>query len=299
MEVDNWSAISRRELLVGAAAAGLAMGGTGAAHSANSASPQSELTDVPDALTLYRKLRYRTDTGLVFWWLRGIKYGQIGAELTPLYMNHVGTVMRIRPDDDGGMAVTSLEITLPTALDWKTLLDEWTNPYTGEVLPVSIRPVGPTTVQYDSRGAREFPTELGGARLEVSGQSEPPTIVGGEVFMSEIVRAKVFRPERKTPYMVNDISSYHGKLSELSDPAITSVRATVAFAEVTGWQNWMKMGDRDGTLTSRTVGSKVASYQEMPLVWRDAVANKLPELAAQLEADPDGVLDRKAAEFKR
>ena len=292
MDIERMAAISRRNLLVGAVAGGLTL---------TAAEPAGAIgaSALEDPLQAYRKLRYRTDAGLVFWWLRGIKYGQVGTTLTALYTNHVGTVMRIQPRSDGGQDVTSLEVTLQSSVDDDTALREWTNPYTGETLPLSVRPVGPTTVSYDQDGARDFPTELGGARLEVEAESHAPTVVGDRVFLSEHIRARVFRPERETPFVVNDISQYQGSLSEVLDPAITGAGATVSFGEVTGWQRWMKMGDLAGNLTSRTVGAKVASYAEMPQAWRQAVEDLAPALAEQLSRDPSGALDQKAAEFDR
>lgn len=299
MDIESMAAMSRRDLLVSAVAGGIALG-TSATVSADShlGSASTEL-GTGDTVAMYRKLRYRSDAGLVMWWLRGIKYGQVGSTLTALYANHVGTVMRVEPREDGGMDVTSLEITVPMLVNSSTPMREWTNPYTGEVLPVTVRPIGPTTVRYDDRGARDFPTELGGARLEVEAESLPPTVVGDRVFLSEHVRAKVFRPNRDGPYVVNDMSQFQGSLAQLSNPATVSADATVSFGEVTGWQRWMNMGDRPGGLTSRTVGAKVASIDEMPAVWRQAVATLMPDLAAELLADPNSVLDRPAAEFDR
>jgi hypothetical protein len=78
--------LDRRELLggaVGAMAAMMAGGEAGASPSPTSASL--------DLVKLYRKLHYRSDDGLIFWWLQGPKYGQVGTTLTPLYQANVGT----------------------------------------------------------------------------------------------------------------------------------------------------------------------------------------------------------------
>ncbi|MFT7287929.1 MAG: hypothetical protein ACI87W_002044 [Halieaceae bacterium] len=293
MDIERFAAISRRDLLVGSVAAGLMMGT--ATNSPGSRAASSAL----DRVVLHRKLRFRTDAGLVFWWLRGIKYGQTDTTLTPLYSNHVGTIMRVEPRADGGMDVTSLEVTVPTQVDGDSPLREWTNPYTGETLAVTVRPVGPMKVSYSADGSRVFPAELGGARLETEAQSMAPVIVGDDAFFSELIRARVYRPGRDRPYVVNDISHYHGSLAELTDPDTVSASATVSFAEVTSWQNWMNMGAQPGTLTSRTVGAKASAYSDMPGIWRRAVAEMLPELSAQLEDDPASVLERAAAEFDR
>lgn len=290
MEFDHVSALSRRELVTRS----LTMGGAALVSSVAGTASASTNGKI-DATTLHRKLRFRTDAGLVFWWLQGIKYGQVGTTLTPLYTNLVGTIQRVRPTDDGGFDMTMLEMVITLDVDGDKPLSEWTNPYTNEVRPVSFSPVGPTTVRYRADDSRVVPETLGGARLESEAQIHPPVIVGDDVFMSEVIRARVYRPEREQPFEVNDMSHYHGSLAELTDPDVTMGAAAVSFAEVTGWQSWMNMGDRPGNLTSRTFGRKVSSFDMMPEKWRTLLAEKAPHIAA----DPAASLDMPAGEFVR
>ena len=191
--------------------------------------------------------------------------------------------------------MTMLEMAIKLDVDGNKPLSEWKNPYTNEVLPVTFSPVGPTTVMYRANNSRVFPEELGGSRLESEAQILPPVIVGDDVFMSEIVRARVYRPEREQPFEVNDMSQYHGSLTELTDSRVTMASTTVSFAEVTGWQSWMKMGERGGNLTSRTFGRKVSCFDMMPEKWRNLLAEKAPHIAA----DPEASLDMPAEEFIR
>ncbi len=291
MTLDEMSVLSRRDLL----RTSLALGTSALAAAPTLTVASSIAKGDLDSVNRYRKLRYRTDSGLVFWWLQGVKYGQVGTTLTPLYTSLIGTIQRITPTDDGGFDMTMLEMVIKLDLDGNEPLEEWKNPYTGEVLPVTFDPVGPTTVRYSGDNSRVLPKELGGARIEAQSQTHPAVIVGDDLFMSEVVSARVFRPGREQPFEVHDMSNYHGSLSELSNPEVTMASATVSFAEVTGWQRWMNMGSRPGNLTSRTVGAKVNSFQQMPEKWRRLLAQKAPEIAA----DPAASLDRPAAEFIR
>ncbi len=291
MSIDRYSALSRRSLLGGSLAAGalLASARSGRLHATTTAAGEVDPT------TIHRKLRFRTDEGLVFWWLRGLKYGQVGTTMTPLYTNLIGTIQRIVPTEDGGFAMTMLEMSILLNVAGDEPLSEWTNPYTQEVLPVKFRPVGPVTVKYRPDNSRVMPTSLGGSRLESSAEVHPHVVVGDDVFISEVVKARVFRKENAEPFVVNDMSHYHGSLKELTDPKVTSGSATVSFSEVTGWQSWMNMGSRPGNLTSRTFGRKVSSFDRMPEQWRELLAERAPDIAA----DPAGAMDRPAAEFKR
>ncbi len=138
-----------------------------------------------DARLAYRKLHFRSDNGLVWWWLQGPKYGQVGTTLTPLFTMLVGTLQRVRLTADGGFDLTSLEMVFLADLDTGARLRQWRNPYTTEMLPVKFAPLGPSTVHYRAHNSRTLPTEIGGARLESSARSSAPVVVGDDVFIRE------------------------------------------------------------------------------------------------------------------
>ncbi|MCU0759325.1 MAG: DUF1838 domain-containing protein [Steroidobacteraceae bacterium] len=293
---DRPASTTRREWLKGTAGtvfAGTALGAVAAAD-ATTTGPLDP-SRAADRLRIYRKLRYRTDDGLIWWWLQGPKFGQVGTTLTPLFTLVVGTLMRIRHRADGGFDLTTLEMVFLADVDSGARLAAWRNPYTGETLPVKFDPLGPSTVSYRPDNSRVLPTEIGGARLEASARSSGPLVVGDDVFVRDESTARVFSPGRTAPFEVNDISTYHGNLRELLDPKVTMARASVAFAEVTGWQRWMNMGERPGNLTSRSAGAKVADYGSMPENWRAMLA----EVAPRIAADPVAALEGPAARFTR
>lgn len=248
-----------------------------------------------DPVLLLRKLKLRSDDGLLFWWLQGPKIGQTGATLTPLYTSSVGTIQRVRLLEDGGLELTQLEMIFMLDLETGEALEEWRNPYTGELIPVAFNPVGPLTLRYRADNSRLLPTELGGTPLESTATSYPPVIVGDDIFLRDESVARVFTPGRATPFEVNDIAIYHGSVRNIADPAVTMGEATVFFAEVTGWQRWMNMGDRPGNLTSRMAGRKCRSYVDFPEAWRA----RLAEVAPRIAADPVGALDQPAGRFER
>ena len=274
--------IDRRELLLGAALSTVV-------------GPTLTAAVKPDARQLHHKLQFRTDDGVLFWWMMGPKIGQVGTTLTPLFTNCVGTVQRVKHLADGGFEVTQLETVIALDLDSGEPLHQWKNPYTGETLPVVFNVVGPTTVQYRADHSRVLPTNIGGTPLEATSITFPPTIVGDDVFIRDESVARVFTPGRATPFEVNDIAVYHGSLSDLTNRKVTVGDCSVFFAEVTSWQRWMKMGDRPGNLTSRLSGRKVRRYEDLPDVFRRTVAQRAPQFAA----DPIGALDKPAQKFDR
>ncbi|MFZ9478002.1 MAG: DUF1838 family protein [Steroidobacteraceae bacterium] len=288
--------LNRRDVVggaIGAVAAGAV--GSAAQASVDAARSASPSTSTPDPLMLYRKLHLRTDDGLLFWWLQGPKIGQVGTTLTPLYTSSIGTVQRVRHREDGGFDVTQLELIIICDLQTGEPLTQWRNPYTDEMIPIRFSPVGPTVVRYRADNSRVLPTEIGGTPLQATAIMHAPVIVGDDVFQRDESVARVFTPGRATPFEVNDIAVYHGSLANLADPAVTVGEATVFFAEVTGWQRWMNMGDRAGNLTSRLTGRKVRRYAELPSRWREQLAAVAPKIAA----DPIAALDGAAARFDR
>ncbi|NDD73718.1 MAG: DUF1838 domain-containing protein [Gammaproteobacteria bacterium] len=278
--------MDRREWL-GAAAAFSVVGAVGATD--------ASAATATDAGLMYRKMHFRSDDGLVFWWLQGVKYGQVGTTLTPLYTASIGTLQRVKHVVDGGFEVTQLEMNVILDLQTGRALDAWRNPYTNEVLPVRMSPVGPTVTRYGADNVRVLPKEIGSTPLEATATLHPPLIVGDDVFQRDESVARVFTPGRDKPFEVNDIAVYHGSLANLSDPRVKVGEATVFFAEVTGWQRWMNMGDRPGGLTSRMVGRKVRRYEDLPADWRANLARAAPHVAA----DPIAALDAAAAKFDR
>ncbi len=285
--------LDRRSLL------GMSLGLAGAVTMAPLAMPTAAraatTAGTPDPVTLQRKLKFRTDDGLIFWWLQGPKIGVVDTTLTPLYTNSVGTIQRIRQLEDGGLEMTMLEMVLLFDVETGEPLETWRNPYTGEELPVRFRPAGPLKVQYRPDNSRILPTDIGGTPLEASAKSHPPLIVNDDVFVQDESVARVFTPGRERPFQVNDIAVYHGSLRNLADPAVTMGEATVFFGEITDWQRWMNMGERPGTLTSRSVGRKCSRWEDLPEGWRQRLAEVAPDIAD----DPIGALDEPAPQFER
>lgn len=250
----------------------------------------------PDVAMLYKKLRYRADDGVLYWWLDGTKFGQVGAEIRPLFGMKVGTIARVRNQPDGTFTVTSLEIVFYTDLKTGAFLKEWTNPYTGAVIPVSHAPLGPTTMRHGKDGMPIRNTTLGGNRITARFDVQPLMIKGDDVWLAHDSTASVERDGGKSPpFLVNDWSTYFGKMSDLRDPSKPMGEATVYLQEATGWAKWMQMDGHPGNQVARAVGRKVKSYDEMPAAWRTLMAEIDPHIAR----DPIATLDTPEARFDR
>lgn len=265
------------------------------AHLAAMPAFASDSTDPADVRRAFRKLRYRLDDGVVFWWMEGIKYGQVDADVRPLFVIDVGFWFKIANQADGGVVVSSYELVFYRDLDTGKLLSDWLNPYTGEKVAITNRPIGPNQNWYRPDGSLILPTELGGAAVTATNTIGPMLIEGDDVWVHDDYTAAVTPPGGGAPFRVNDWTTYRGSRAQVLDPAVTNAEASAHAQEVTSWQRWMNMADRPGTMYSRTVGRKVARFDNMPDRYRRTVAERYPDIAR----DPLGSFQRAPEKFER
>ncbi len=298
------SKFSRREALGGvlassavvSAAAATLLAPSEAGAVVHSSLAPGAAADAATALRWLRRLRYASGDTPVYWWMVGTKYGVVEQRMTPLYDMYIATVARCRELADGAFEARSLEFVFNCAIGTEgRLLEQWTNPYTGETIPVNNVPVGPSRLEYSLAGVK-LPTELPGSRLDIERITGSARVQNGHVWMTDDSGAVVTAIEGgQRPFVVNDLATYDGLLSDLQDSRKPFVDAAVSFTALTGWQRWMKMGDRPGGLLSRASGRKERALDLLPKPFLSILAARFPELYR----DPVGALDRPAFRFER
>ncbi len=282
--------VSRRtalSLAAGSLAATVATG-TSAARGARLDPARPE-----DAWQIHRKLQLRTDSGMVFWWIRGPSFGQVGADLTPLYELNYGLVQRVTQRADGGCDVRQIEMAFRTDLETGQPLKTLRNPYTGESLPIEFVPVGPSDVRFSRENVPVVPTEIGGSKLKFESVPSRPFVMGDTVYYRLRHRSVVTTPGA-TDRVINDIATLTGPATQTLDPRSTWVDAKLQSTDVTGWPRWMRMGDRPGGVTLRAVGGKVRRFADMPPDFLRMLQEARPEIAA----DPIAALAQPEAIYK-
>jgi hypothetical protein len=294
--------LDRRSVLtLAAAAAALPMsetvhaarGGQGAGQSRSRqpfdpADPASRLQGI-------RKVLFANHEDLVFWWMKGSKYGIVDNVTTPFYNMEVATILRCHNEGVDRFAVTSLEIVFYTDPVTGALLERWQNPYTGEWLDMKYVPVGPTRIPYALNGP-EMPKELPGARLEATHALGPVTIEGDDVWIRNDNNVVVTRTDGAgRPFLVHDWATYHARLADLENTALRSAPADVSFMDITSWPQSMRMGDRPGTRLSRCAGRKVDALGKLPVSFVALLEARFPQIAR----DPAAALEAGANRFER
>lgn len=230
---------------------------------------------------------------MVFWWIRGPSFGQIGADLTPLYEMNFGSIQRVTQRADGGFDVKQMELSFRTDLDTGAPLKTLRNPYTGESVPIEFSPVGPTVMHYSLDNVPAVPEELGGSKLKFQPVPSRPFVIGDTVYYRLRNRSVVTTPGA-ADRIINDISTLTGPASQALDPTASWVDAKLQSTDVTGWPRWLRMGDKPGGVTLRAVGAKVRRFADMPPDFLRMLQDARPDIAA----DPVAALDRPQAIYK-
>ncbi len=296
--VDEFAGISRRSVMLGALASGtLAPMAAGAVFAAQGAGEDPGAVGVPAdpvvRAALVRRMRYRTDAGVLMWWFRGRMYAQQGADLTPICGMVLGSMLRLSPRADGGFDVVQYELGFRTDLDSGKRVDRLRNPITGEMLDIVAAPVGPTRMAYSADNTPSVPATLGGSKFTYEHRPENFWTAGNTLFIQYHARSKV-ETAGKPDRIINDFGIIYGDLATALDPAAKSVPAWIQGNDVTDYARWLKMPAGAGTQTLRSIGAKVHRYEDMPADWRAAVAEVDPAMAA----DPMSVFTRGEAVYK-
>jgi len=243
---------------------------------------------VPPALgefgPMFRKMRYRPNDGVLFWWMKGAKYGQIHNEVKPFHGIEACAITRVTTTP-AGWSVDVLEHIFYTDLESGRLLESMTNPFTGKTLDYKRTPARPFTMQYHSDGSLDLPSEIGGAKFESDRKKAILTVHGDEIWVSDDAATKMLPASGAAVYSA-EWSTFRCRMTDLADKSLTFVPASLHLQGLGGWQGWMQMGDQPGGLISRIVGSKVATFDEVPETWRVLLAKAHPDVAR----DPIGSL---------
>lgn len=177
--------VSRRSLLGGFAAAGVAAG-VATASSPAKADGHSKTLDFSkreDQMTALVKMRASMDDRIVFGGVKGLYYGVVNNRIRPLYGVLAGTMARYWKLDDWRYEGVSFEVAYFT--DWETgkVLETFDNPYTGETVEVPQTRMGPSKLIIGIDG-REIPSDNPAlAGMDISHRFIPPRNEQGTVVL--------------------------------------------------------------------------------------------------------------------
>jgi hypothetical protein len=244
---------------------------------------------------LHRKILYAADERPVFWWKRGTKYGVVSGKITPMWDMWVFFVQRAVEHRDASFDVASLEAVYLTDHDTGALLEDYTNPYTGETLSLPGRLMGPETQTFDSDGGPAETSALPGVSIERTHQLGPAIITGDDIWLSVDSSAIVTRSSDAQPFRVNDLETFNAKLSDVLNPDHPGVPAQATLQLISSWQSWLNMGERPGSQVTRLVAKKAFEFSDIAVELQKLLRQLHPEIAA----NPVAALERPPESFER
>ncbi len=278
--------LSRRRLLGGTVGAMAAFTTPFSVHAKGSLG--LNLDDPVDRLTALVKLRASLDGGTVMWWMKGVRYGVVDNVIKPLFGMLVGSFQRIRQVEGvDGFELNMLELSYFTDLETGAVLDTFRNPYNGNMCDVPEQRLGPFPVQMTPTGV-VLPKVPAFGDVELTTRVGPAMINGDDVWIRDDSSVKV---DSDHPMMgkhtYNELVTYHGRLSEINDPEVSSASALINFQSVTSWREWLRAEDVGGHTTARATGKKIYRVEDFPAEYQAAAR----ERHGDIFADPEAALD--------
>ncbi len=247
--------MERRTMLLGLA--GLASGplaGRSSASETNAPPDGLDPNHPADLGLLQKKLIYAADDRPLIWWGRGVKYGSINGEITPLWRLNVLLFKSVSHRPDGSFDARVMELVYKTDVETDALLRQWRNPYNGEVYDEVPLIMGPLSRHFTDAGPVSQ-SELPGAEIIREGSLGPAEIAGDRVWLITDAHVIVNR-EGQATFRAHDLKTYHGRVGDVLNPAVASAPATLTVHIIQSWHPWMNMGDREGSLVTRLSGAK-------------------------------------------
>jgi hypothetical protein len=237
-------------------------------------------TNPLDAIKIMQKSICSLNEGetVIFWW-KGSMFSRVEGErdrelfkLQGMNIRQCKTVTDTRRGP--GFRSVSREIMLHLDPKTGTVVDSWTNPWTGEtldVLHVANDPVNMRAPMHayatDGKPLKSDFTVMNGRAWNTGNaplfyrnplQGDYQDWVGGTYHAME---------------MGNDFF-YANDLLDSTKPTVR--HHSISWSRISGWLPWMKMGDRNGVIYTATVGGRVKSIDELPEPLRSTLKARYP-----------------------
>lgn len=231
------------------------------------------------AIAAFRKVQCSTEDSrpTVYYWV-GETYSRVPGEPDRLLFRFEGMNTRqcvtvMDPIRGKGFRQVSREILFYQDPTTGKIIDEWPNPWSGDVVQVLHIANDPVNFR-----APIFPLKADGKPFETDLQ------VMGDHWWSTTTVPLFYRNPLGGDFQDHVGGTYHavemfnffGRMSDLADPKTHSADVNVAWARISDWLPWMKMRGRAGNLYFNGAGRKLDSYAELPAGMRAAIEARGP-----------------------
>ena len=257
------SGVSRRSLLGGLGAAGLAATGASTAKAAGH-EPALDFSKREDQMTALVKMRCAMDDRIVMGGVKGLYYGVVNNKITPLYGVLAGTMARYKQIDEWRYEGASFEVAYFT--DWETgeVMETFDNPYTGETVEVPHTRMGPSKLIIGLDG-REIPSDSPRlAGMDISHRFIPPRAEHDTVILVEEISVGTPEGFAGPQFHYNEVTTYRAQMADVANPDVMIANDSTHFNGIVSWRPWLKMGDHPGHMFGTATGGRYASVDDYP-----------------------------------
>jgi hypothetical protein len=276
--------MSRRSALAGlgglGAVAALSACSPGPAPTRQSTAPAKSLnldfSKAEDNLTAWVKLASSLEDGVeTCGFFGGIQYADLGPQevIQPLFRIQGFGMSRVTKLPDGRYENLHREVVYYLDLKEDRILEEWTNPFTGETVEVFSTHNDPVNSYY----APVFKQRFGDAETGIE-TVEFPFILPWDIFGDRAVVSFAVNtrwpsplPPKEWPrenfgewYRTSEYFQIHSSLADLNNPDMLKVPFTGAWQKIAPWHPWMLMDNRPGGIVGITNVFSMDSTDDLP-----------------------------------
>ncbi len=196
-------------------------------------------------------------------------------------------VVRTEAQPDGSFRVFNRECAFYTDLKTGKFIDQWKNPYTGEMCDVKpihnmtvnahliVSPKFGTAIEMDFDGKlMQVPLPLGWDNFDDKLFS---TFEVHTSFPSELTPEKWPRESAGKVLRIAEIFQRVASLADVENPDTTSADFSGTWTRLGPWLPWMRQGQAEGGLVFRTFMTKLESADQLPPELKAIITERLPK----------------------
>lgn len=256
---NDTTGLTRRGLIRGALGYSALLGVSSQASALAQPSFISDYSDPVDAIRAHVKMMGSLAREDVISFYRLNVYADTGeGNYLPLFTMNNLLIDKWTPQGDNQFEMRKYEAGFYTALDSYEPLESFTNPVTGEELPLVNFRLGPVPRRYTPERFYVMAYDPNPLPLEV---------IGDRVFLAtqSIESRPMFGagPDGPMQY-TNSFMTYSSSLADMQNPDLASAPCHAQLQNKNAYAPWMKMGDTPGGTVVRGFGAKVASLDALP-----------------------------------
>ncbi len=272
---DESAAWSRRSLLGIAGLVGLGAGRAMAMPPVGPAADCMKLDLSAPEENLRQLIRFTAsqDEEDVPWWFNGIIYGMVGEEApVPLFLFEGLEIYWMAPLGDGSYELTGGTISFFRDLESGKMIEEFKNPFTGEINKVSAAAQG-------GGAGRGFNYSVNGIRASwrLDDIPDQPLLMEWHAARDTVWLHNRTAYPPGTPPPREQRQTMFVPLDQFNDEKVRNLPTLFSSTVIQPWFRWMDMGDRSGHTIWHAGGAKIRSIDELPKEFRERAEAEHPE----------------------